>query len=454
MTVKSRNRPLGFDSEEQEQVSEPTPRGRVLSADESPAFKAPAASGLAYVEKAEPTHIQPAALYGQMGEWARATGLPLEIAYPAVIAAYSALLKYDDILGARFNIYCALLMPVGGGKNLALSRVAQILEMREGLDDMDATIGGVGGLFHALGNKTEGRGKDKIEIPGARKMLINPAEFGATMVNMKIENSTLATHLANLWDKNHITLPVREGTRDINCRLSILGALPVDKDSPESFTRYFGAETAAGFYSRFLLGYSDAKLDHRWAERWKWNPPAPPNLEDCVLPQLPPADWTKEAEDYYSTYELPYDDDGRGLYNMKRVALLTATTNRDKYVTLDCLKSAESFMSWQMRLKRFFRAGTAETISHGELSSVIMDTLTRIDANGAYDRSPVIQGRLNINLARVIHKYNWKRYGIEAVQRTVQSLTKSGQLQQGFRLDTQGKVVRSKHHVVVTRFEG
>jgi hypothetical protein len=429
--------------------SEPTQR----TADEVIAYLCDAKlSKTMYVEESEPTVLPPGAAYGQMAEWARGTELPMEIAYVAVLTCFSALLKYDEILGVRFNLFTALLMPVGAGKNLALSRSCTVLEMRDGLDYMDATMGGVGGLFAVLGNKTEGKGRDKIEIPGPRKMLISPAEFAATMANMKIENSTLATHLCNLWDKNQITLPVREGKRDINCRVSILGALPVDKAHPEGFTRYFGEETGAGLHSRFLLGYSDTKLDHRWAERWTWNPPTPEDFADYVLPQVPPIGWTKEAEDYYTDLELPYDEDGRGLYNLKRIVLLAATANGDQYVTLECLRSAELFMLWQLRLKRFFQAGSAETISQGELSTLILNTLARIDAEGKYERSPVINGNLNINVTRVIHQNNWKRFGIEAVQRTIASLVKSGLLQQGFRLNTQSKIVLSKYHVVVSRF--
>ncbi len=440
------------ETDEADAVTE-EPTEHILTADE--VITSPCdlqASKITYVEAIGPTDLPPGTMYGRMGEWARATELPPEIAYVAVLTAYSALPKYDEILGVRFNLYSALLMPVGGGKNLALSRSAKILELRNGIDYMDATIGGAGGLFHALGNKTEGRGKDKVEIPGPRKMLINPNEFAATMTNMKLENSTLAAHLSNLWDTNHITLPVREGSRDINCRVSVLGALPVNKNAPESFTRYFGEETAAGLHSRFLFGYSDTKLDHRWAERWKWSPPIPDDVADYVLPQVPPLGWTKEADDYYTVLALPYDEDGRGLFNLKRIALLTATANSDKYVTLACLKAAELFMLWQLRLKRFFRPGSSERISHGELSTIIMDTLTRIDADGKYERSPVINGNLNINITRVIHKYDWKRYGIEAVQRTIASLIKAGLLQPGFKLNTKGKVVSSKFHVVVSRF--
>jgi hypothetical protein len=64
----------------------------------------------------------------------------------------------------------------------------------------------------------------------------------------------------------------------------------------------------------------------------------------------------------------------------------------------------------------------------------------------------VIKGNLHINVARVIHNFGWTRFGIEAVQRTISSLIKTGRLKAGQRLNTKGKLVPSKHHIVVTDF--
>src|SRR5439155_22754899 len=142
------------------------------------------------------------------------------------------------------------------------------------------------------------------------------------------------------------------------------------------------------------------------------------------------------------------------LYNLKRIALLTAMANGDTEVTLFCLKSAELFMLWQMHLKMFFKHGTAERTSPGELSNLILDTLRRIDQQGSYERSPVIDDRVQINLARVIRNNNWARFGIEAVERTIKSLIKTGQLKEGYRYNTKGKLVPSKHHTVYMRLRG
>jgi hypothetical protein len=200
-----------------------------------------------------------------------------------------------------------------------------------------------------------------------------------------------------------------------------------------------------------ILGYHDSKIDNRWAERWHYSPETS-DVTDHIVATNPPERWSPEADSYYSTMQLPHDFDGRALYNLKRVCLLTATANGDKVVSLDCLKHAELFMLWQMQLKNFFRYGESERMTPGELSVTIMSTLRRIAAEGKYERSPVIDGALHINLARVVHNFGWEKYGVEAVQRTVASLIKLGQLQQGKKLNTKSKIVSSKHHVVVTDF--
>jgi hypothetical protein len=367
--------------------------------------------------------------------------------------------RVDEILGNHFGLYTALMMPVGGGKNIALNRSALVLGLRADLDYMDASIGGAGGLFQCLGEKTEGQGKNKITVPGPRKMLVNPAEFAATMINMTIDRSTLGGHLTNLWDKHHITLPVRDGVRSITCRLSILGALPVDRDKPETFTRYFGEETGQGLYSRFLFGFSDEKLDLRWAERWRYDPPlSDDDITDLIrVPMNELHGWEKDAEDCYSQLELPSDTDGRGLQNLKPIALLSSMANGDRYVTKAAVVCAEIFMLWQAQLKLYFRHGEAQQVGHGELSTLIMDTFTRIDKNGSYDSCVVIEGALQISISRVIHRMGWKRYGIGDVMRTINGLIESGQLRRGYRLkvgNLGGEQVKCKSdkHVVVTRF--
>jgi hypothetical protein len=49
-------------------------------------------------------------------------------------------------------------------------------------------------------------------------------------------------------------------------------------------------------------------------------------------------------------------------------------------------------------MRRDLNPPVAQLGTGGELSDVIMQKLRAIDAKGSYERSPMIDGRLNINL--------------------------------------------------------
>ena len=83
-----------------------------------------------------------------------------------------------------------------------------------------------------------------------------------------------------------------------------------------------------------------------------------------------------------------------------------------------------------------------------------MQKLQSIDARGEYERSPVIDGRLNINIARVVAHSNWARkYGAEPITRTLAALVKLGQLAKGRRINTKKSMVPSNEHFVVIRLK-
>lgn len=140
------------------------------------------------------------------------------------------------------------------------------------------------------------------------------------------------------------------------------------------------------------------------------------------------------------------------------MALLTCLANKDESVTLEAVQCAEIFMLWQAQVKKTFTAGVAEQINHGDLSTIIMDTLTRIDAQGSYDQCVVIDGALQISIPRVIHQMGWKRYEIGDVERTIKSLVGTGQLKFGYRYKagnlpgTEKAKLKSDKHIMVTRF--
>src|ERR1019366_4153094 len=123
----------------------------------------------------------------------------------------------------------------------------------------------------------------------------------------------------------------------------------------------------------------------------------------------------------------------------------------------EAVQCAEIFMLWQAQLKKRFLAGVSEQVVHGELSTIIMDTLTRIDREGHYDQCVVIDGALQISIPRVIHQLGWKRYGIGEVWRTIKDLIQTEQLRYGYKykagnLAGEKVKVKSDKHVMVVHF--
>jgi hypothetical protein len=78
------------------------------------------------------------------------------------------------------------------------------------------------------------------------------------------------------------------------------------------------------------------------------------------------------------------------LYNLKKVALISASANRDKTVTAACLAAAIKFMDWQLRLREVFRPSEAI----GTPGSTLADAQVSDHAgmHRGQDANPVAQG--------------------------------------------------------------
>jgi hypothetical protein len=79
----------------------------VVKAAEMAEALSPTGRKRAFVEDGSLTVIPKDALYGWLGDVAQKLDLPLSIAYPAVLTAYSAVLKEDEILGVQCNLRVA-----------------------------------------------------------------------------------------------------------------------------------------------------------------------------------------------------------------------------------------------------------------------------------------------------------------------------------------------------------
>ena len=209
------------------------------------------------------------ALYGKLGKMARDMLMPLGLAYPALLACHSVRPTYDRMLGARVNLYVALIDAPRGGKNEAISRALALSRLVFKADYTKFSAGGDTQLCIKLGDtaRTTERGKRTGQrSPGPKKLLVVNGEMSEVLVKTGMEHSTLASRLCEFWDDNLYEKMVGRELITIDCRLSWLGGIPATVEKPERFSEMFGAESNYGLYDRFILGYNGTKWQH---EDWE-----------------------------------------------------------------------------------------------------------------------------------------------------------------------------------------
>ena len=227
-----------------------------------------------------------AALYGRLGELAKGMGMPLGLAYPALLACYSVMPDVDEMCGVRINLYTALIARKGGGKNTAIRRAKESLWIRPESCSKFAA-GGDTQLCVALGDKPKvnekGNRDGKKREPGPRKMLLLNNELSEMLKKSGIDASTLADRLCDFHDDNEFQKMVRGEMVKVNCRISWLGGVPATVEEPDRFRELFGTSTNDGLYERFIFGYEGS----RRFKYGRWEPPSPPphgnrELEDDI----------------------------------------------------------------------------------------------------------------------------------------------------------------------------
>ena len=207
-------------------------------------------------------------MYGRMGEWAKSLKTPLGHAYPAMLAAFSYVPSVNSMCGCRLCIYCAIIAPVGGGKNTSIVRAIELLGLQKNTDWRVTTASSDRGLMDAIGSKTEGRGKDKKVVPGPRKLLLRTNEMGATLKKAAIDGSALSDMLCEIWDTGEWECRDKNGPSEADCCMSWIGGVPVDEDKPEQFAEAFGKFASRGLMSRMLLGYNGGARFQHDGEEW------------------------------------------------------------------------------------------------------------------------------------------------------------------------------------------
>jgi hypothetical protein len=313
-------------------------------------------------------------MYGKMGEWAKAMHVNHGLAYPALLGAYSIKPNYDVMADTRINLYVPLIAKPEGGKNQAIKRALNVVGVtRE--EAMPTTIGGDAQLASILGDKPVRKKRGEPEgdkrNPGPKKLLIVNNEMGDVLRKTAIKDSTLGPRLCDLWDESYYTKPHERGMITVDCRLSWLGGIPADETEPERFTELMGTETNFGLYPRFIFGYSGAAFNYR-----KWSNPTSNYGSQSVVVSEDQFDeqaavfanggvtlvesFSPEAMAMHEDWNPVVVGVGRLKFNLKKVAVLTASANGERVVGAECMGCAIRFMEWQIEIRKVFVPGEAD----------------------------------------------------------------------------------------------
>lgn len=340
-------------------------------------------------------------LCGRLGELARLTNMPLGVAYPAVVTAFSVLPTSNEF-GARNrpNLYCCIICPPGGGKNETIFRAIDVVEVPYGSDVggwEKITPGGDRQLMEVVGDKP-GRKKGDARIPGPHKLLMVNMEIADVMKKCAYEKSTLASRLCDLWDDGKGKLPDRAGLITCDCRLSWIGGLPATVEDQERFLELFNAESCHGLYQRFVFGYTEEEWLH---SDWEYKRPVV-DLETAVL--APPTPYcmgfTPEAKEMYEAWRLDVPGFGRIRYNMKKFALLTAAADGQDRCDVPHLQKAILWAEWEAKVRARFKPSQAMDGNREALfANIILEKLERAGAE-----SKVVNWKVVTNHARLERK--------------------------------------------------
>lgn len=370
----------------------------------------------------DPLAFPEEAMYGKLAEMATAMNMPLGLAYPALIGTYSVMPDIDEMADTRINTYVILLAAPGGGKNVAIKRALAMVSPPKETYKKSAPVSDRG-VMSLVGHRTEKKQGGKKEVThGPKKLLLVTNEAANVLKKANIKNSSLGATLCELWDENEYAPADRNGEQACDCRLSWVGGLPIKRDHPEEFGEYFGHEAGRGLLSRTILGFSDVKFNYkRWSPPDLWGTDEDGLLNQMAFGRTSDVQVPEACQKMLGEWEPKNEEDaGRLKYIATKVALLTASSNGDKAVGVDCMKSAIEFAKWQERLREVFTIGVAaENSLEAQFTEALLGALKQKGGSAEF-----------IAWKRLAHDRKWvERFGPRIVNTTVDNLIKTGTLE-------------------------
>jgi len=282
-------------------------------------------------------------MYGWLGDFAKTLNAPLDLAYPAVIAAFAGqgVMKASNVRG---NIYCCLIGPKGTGKSRTIDRALLKLEYEYPWGIKRRYPGSEHGLMLTLGGQ---KAKDMTAIDHTitKPFLLVQDEFRSTFGKMGIDNSALPFMINDLFYHDEYETSNQKGSMVCRPKLSIVGGLTCE--NPEEFSEVFGKATTTGLYDRFIYGVAPIKWE--WDDEWE---------DKCIPEQRKPSNVTVPSEVFEAkklwVRQNPEHRMRLGELAL-RVAVVTASANGDHHVSEECFKCALEFMEWQEAIRAKYR---------------------------------------------------------------------------------------------------
>ncbi len=190
-----------------------------------------------------------AVLDGRLGEICqrRLSDFPIAYAWPALLAAASALIHRQEHRTIPANLYVALVGPAHSGKSSAIERANFLLDVKDPILK-ETKSGSAEGLLADIGDQQ------------SQGVLLFPDELSHLLEKVQITNASFAYILNSLFYKEKQDLTIAHGKSvSFNCRLSLVGGI-VD----EKFDESFGSATTTGLYDRFLFAQCPSNFECLW----------------------------------------------------------------------------------------------------------------------------------------------------------------------------------------------
>jgi hypothetical protein len=277
-------------------------------------------------------------LYGPLGILARKLGVPLGLAYPLLVTAFS--FHVPETATVRTNMFCLAMAKPGFAKDESAERCLKAAKT----PSIRLTLGSDRGMEKAIG--------------GGGRVLFYLSEFITTLRKAMIQNSGLPGLLCQLHSVDDLGTADKAGADPIRARVSLIGNIVVN--SASHFAALMDSEVTGGLYDRLVLASPDpdeASFDYL--------PPIYLKLDE--LPDILPVtvnvsiDWFHEMNRWKHAREkeFPGLSCGRVAQNLMKFAMITCSANGETEMSQAAFDAAAAISLWQCHMRRFYQPSNA-----------------------------------------------------------------------------------------------